>query len=146
MDSHLLTEFAGIALSTFVGAYAAFGLQTRREEAKARATRAAVARALIADLRALEPVLLQLYRHDRAGSWQGKRLALFYDGLRAEVTTFPPPTVYPVSEVFRIADDLFGLVVQNRAAAQPNRSDAFHHTVRTKAGLRSKRFPPPRQP
>jgi len=56
---HLLIEFAGIALSTFVGAYAAFRLQTRREDARAVATRAIVATTLLVELRLLNSILRQ---------------------------------------------------------------------------------------
>ena len=93
MDAHLWTELAGIALSTFVGAWAAFRLQAKREEAQGRARRAAVATAIIADLRALEPVLIQLYRHEQAGSWQGKRFALFFNDLRSETTALTAAVV-----------------------------------------------------
>ena len=59
MDSHLWSELVGIALSTFVGALAAFGLQTRREEVKTRAKRAVIATALLVELRWLNSILRQ---------------------------------------------------------------------------------------
>ena len=58
----LLVEFAGIMLSTFVGAYAAFQLQTQREEAKARAERAAALRRAQFALNAQSSVLLDIRR------------------------------------------------------------------------------------
>jgi hypothetical protein len=56
---HLLIEVAWIALSTFIGAYAAFRLQTRREDAKAVATRAVLATTLLVELRWLNSILRQ---------------------------------------------------------------------------------------
>src|SRR6266568_4406955 len=67
----LLIEFGGIALSTFVGAWAAFRLQTRREDAALRAGRAAALReaqfALVAQasvLQGLERNYLAKWRND----------------------------------------------------------------------------------
>jgi hypothetical protein len=103
---------------------------------------AAIATALIADLRALEPVLTQLVRHEKAGQWQGKRFALFFSELRSEVTTLLPSTVYTVSDFFRQVDDLFGILEQEQAAGHPNRdAGVFHHTVRTKAGFALQAIP-----
>src|SRR5206468_11332097 len=44
----------------FVGAYAAFGLQARREDTKARAKRAVVATALLVELQWLNSILRQV--------------------------------------------------------------------------------------
>jgi len=61
---HLLVEFAGISLSTFVGAYGAFQLQIRREDAKTLAERAAALRraqfALVAQSNVLETLRQEL--------------------------------------------------------------------------------------
>lgn len=60
---HLLIEFSGIALSTFVGAYAAFRLQTKREELEIRSKRAASLRtaqfALVAQANSLQSLLTE---------------------------------------------------------------------------------------
>jgi hypothetical protein len=59
VDAHLWIEFAGIALSTFVGAWGAFSLQARREEAKTSAKRGMTATALLVELRWLNSILRQ---------------------------------------------------------------------------------------
>jgi hypothetical protein len=103
---------------------------------------AAVATALIADLRAIEPVLTQLFRRENAGLWHGKRFGLFFNELRSETTALAPATVYAVSDVFRQVDDLFGMLEQEQASGNPNRdSPVFHHAVRTKAGFALQAIP-----
>jgi hypothetical protein len=59
VDTHLWIEFAGIGLSTFVGAWGAFSLQARREDAKASAKRGMIATALLVELRWLNSILRQ---------------------------------------------------------------------------------------
>src|SRR5437773_1394165 len=56
------------------------------ETAERQRQQASIATALIADLRALEPVLIQFFRHEKAGLWHGKRFALFFNELRSETT------------------------------------------------------------
>jgi hypothetical protein len=135
----LVGAVAGAGLAYVVDLRRAAADRKRAAEtaaAERRQQQAAVATALIADLRALEPVLTQLFRHEKAGLWHGKRFALFFNELRSETTMFNPAAVYAVSDFFRLVDDLFGVLEQEQASGHPNKdAGVFHHTVRTKAGF-----------
>jgi hypothetical protein len=141
----LVGAVAGAGIAYIIDLRRAAADRKRAAEADAaerRQQRAAVATALIADLRALEPVLTQLFRHEKAGQWLGKRFALFFNELRSETTTFTPAAVYTVSDCFRQVDDLFGVLEQEQAIGHPNRdAGVFHHTVRTKAGFALQAIP-----
>ncbi|SRR6266566_1764071 len=153
MDEQVVAAIVGAVVGAVAGAGLAYIFDLRRaaadrkraaeaESAERRRKQAAVATALIADLRALEPVLTQLYLHEKAGSWHGKRLALFFNELRSETTTFTPDAVYTVSDFFRRVDDLFGVLEQEQATGHPNKdAPVFQYAVRTKAGFALEAIP-----
>jgi len=129
-------------IAAIVGALAVYVFDLRkaareREQAagdsakERRRERVTVASALLVDLRALEPILLQLYHHEKAGLWRGERPVLFLDALQAEVRGFTPETVQLVGELIRRVNDLFGFIKSVSGETRVS----VHYPVRAKAGF-----------
>jgi hypothetical protein len=122
MDSAL----AGALLGAVIGVLGTYVFDVRKTQ-RARVEReqeliterarerSAVATAIIQDLREIESLFTQLYETPTPTRAVIARPQRYYDSLRAETRWFAPKSIYPVAEVFRLADQYFSSFAQLRA-------------------------------
>lgn len=82
----------------------------RDEAQRRRHEKAAIATALLCDLRALEVYLRRLYHSTRPLESAGDRPHLYYDHMAGEVRRFTASNVQAVADFFRMSDEVFAAI------------------------------------
>jgi hypothetical protein len=142
-----MSELAAGLLGTAFGATLAYILDLRKaaldrshhavlaaEEHSKR--RAALATALLIDLRTLESTLRQFYKVEHPTKARGIAPTLFFDRVEHELVIFGPDTVSKVLAVYTSARDFFRLLEDGKQAMEKEQlSGDLDWAVRCKAGF-----------